>query len=194
MDISLIKELRARTHVSLGKCKKALEQTNGDIETAIVELQKAGLLKVAERSKKEAKEGQIFTYVHGCKIGVMVEVNCETDFSARNELFTNFCEAVALQIAAMNPPYLSTSDVPDDIEKQQREIFLAQVPPKAPENKIEHIVNNKMKKWYGEVCLLDQKSVVDSNNKTIEQLRADLVMQIGENVVVRRFMRWELGQ
>jgi elongation factor Ts len=195
VDVKLIRELRERTHVGLDKCKKALDESKGDVEKAIVVLQKMGLVKVKDKARRDTKEGHLFSYTHSNgKIAVLLEVNCESDFSARNELFRAFCEGVGLQIVAMNPQYLTSGDVPDDVVADQRDIFKAQVPPGAPENKVEHIINGKMRKWYGDVCLMDQKSVVVQGNKTIEQLRADLVMQISENVIVKRFVRWELGQ
>lgn len=191
--IDKIKELRSRTFISLGKCKKALTEADGDVDKAIELLQKWGELRQPKAKNEDVKEGQIYSYTHDGKIGVMVEVNCQTESAARHELFTAFCEAVALQVAAMAPKYLASSDVPQDEDKKQREIFAAQVPSKVPEDKIDHIINGKMKKWFGEVCLLEQKSIVE-NGKTIDQLRAALVMQLNEDIVVKRFIRWELGQ
>lgn len=190
--IEKIKELRARTFISLGKCKKALQESDGDVEKAIVWLQKQGELRQPKAKGEDIKNGQIYSYTHDNKIGVLVEVNCQTESAARHELFTSFCETVALQVAAMSPQYLASSDVPKEKDKKQREIFSAQVPSKIPENRVDHIINGKMKKWFGEVCLLEQKSVVESG-KTIDQLRAALVMQLNEDIIVRRFVRWELG-
>lgn len=195
MNIEKIKQLRNATHVSLTKCKEALELVNWDVKDAIVELQKMGVLKAQASSSRAAREGVIKTYVHpGGRVAVMVEVNCETDFTARNELFEKFCENLSLQITAMNPVFLSTCDIPEEIDQKQRDIFRAQASGEVPENKVEHVINGKMKKWYSEVCLMEQKSVVDDSGSTVEQCRANLVMQTGENIVVKRFVRWELGQ
>ena len=191
--LQLIKELRERTSVSLHLCKKALEQTNYDVEEAIVALQKMGELRAAKRAGKQTNAGKIQVYLHhNGSIAVLVEVNCETDFSARSEPFVEFCESLALQIASASPDYLSVNDIPDDVMSKQREIFAAQVPPKVPENKVDHIINGKLKKWFADVCLVEQKSVI-VEKRTIEQMRSDLVQKIGENVVIKRFVRWELG-
>lgn len=194
MNIKKVKQLREMTYVSLAKCKEALEKSNWDVEPAVVELQRMGALKARSSARRETREGAIRTYVHGERIAVMVEVNCETDFTARNELFSKFCDHLAMQIAAMHPMYLTTSDVPVEIEANMRSIFRDQVPDSVPDSRVNHIVNGKMKKWYTEVCLMEQKSVVDDKGQTIEQCRANLVMQTGENIVVKRFVRWELGQ
>jgi len=193
MTMEKIRELRQRTNVGLADCKKALETARGDVEKAIVELKKAGKIKAAKMRSKEAKEGRIYTYLHhDGKQACMVEVNCQTDFSANTDQFEAFCEAVALQIISMEPEWLTSADVPDDIVAVQREIFETQVT-KVPDDKKEHVVNQKLKKWFYEVCLMDQKAVTASN-KTIEGLREELVQQIQENVVVKRYVHWKLGQ
>lgn len=191
--IQVIKELRERTSVGLGLCKKALEQSNWNVDEAIVCLQKMGEVGKTKRAGKETNNGLVQTYMHhDGRIAVLVEVNCESDFSARSDPFKEFCDNLTLQIAGASPDYLSVNDIPADVLAGQREIFAAQVPERVPKNKIEHIINGKLKKWFGQVCLVDQKSVI-VDKKTIEQLRADLVQMIGENVIIKRFVRWELG-
>ena len=196
--LQLIRELRERTSVSLSLCKRSLVQTDYDIEEAIVALQKMGEASKVKRSGKSAKEGRVVTKVHtynhhNNKIAVMVEVNCETEASARTDQFIEFCENLTLQVASAAPDYLSVNDIPEAVMAKQREIFSAQVPKGVPEGKVDHVINGKLKKWFGEVCLVDQKSVM-VNKKTVEQLRSDLVQQIEENVVIKRFVRWELGE
>ena len=194
MNIKKVKQLRELTYVGLAKCKEALEATNWNVDLALVELQRMGELKARTSSRKETREGVIRTYVHGNRVAVMVEVNCETDFTARTELFSKFCDHLTWQIAAMHPLYLTTSDIPPEVEANMRSIFGDQVGDLVPENRLDHIVNGKMRKWFSEVCLMEQKSVVDEKGRTIEQCRAELVMQTDEQIVVRRFVRWELGQ
>jgi len=191
-NIDKIRELRERTSVSLALCKGALTKSNWDVEEAIIVLQKMGELRKGKRAAKVTNAGLIKSYVHhNGQIGVLVEVNCETDFSARSEPFSEFCENLSLQIASAAPDYLSVNEIPDNVMAKQKEIFLAQVPEKVPENRVEHIINGKLKKWFADVCLVDQKSVM-VDKMTIEQMRANLVQQIGENVIVKRFVRWDL--
>jgi len=193
ITIEKIKEVRERSGVGLGKCKAALVTTGGNVDEALVELQKMGLLKAAG-DRRETKEGYIYPYVHGDgRLFAMVEVNCQTDFAARGKELREFTMQCALQVASMAPKYLTSGDVPKDVLDSQREIFKAQVPDRVPADKVEHIINGKLRKWFSEVCLMDQKSVVVTGG-TIEQLRADLVMKVGENVVVRRFVRWKVGE
>lgn len=193
MSIEKIRELRDRTNVGLSDCKKALKTAHGDIEKAIIELKKQGKIKAAKMRSKEAKEGRLYTYLHhDGKNACMVEVNCQTDFSANTDQFESFCEAVALQIISMEPEWLTSADVPDEVVQVQREIFSTQVA-KVPDDKKEHVINQKLKKWFSEVCLMDQKAVTASG-KTIEGLREELVQQIQENVIVKRYVHWKLGQ
>lgn len=192
--IEKIRELRNRTNVSLNECKKALEESRGDIEQAIVVLKKEGHIRAAKMSANETHEGMLFTYCHhDNKQACMLEVNCQTDFAANTEQFKEFCENLCLQIIGAEPQWLTSADVPENVTNVQREIFESQVPANAPNDKRPHIVNQKMKKWFSEVCLMDQKSIVVSG-KTVEMLREELVQQIRENVVVKRFVHWKLGQ
>lgn len=193
-----IREVRERSNVSLGLCKKALEEA-GNVEGALEQLQRWGELKAIKLAEKETTAGRVFTFVHHDNSrACMIEVNCQTDFGSNSEPFIEFCETLSMHILFSMPAYLSNNDIPEGIIDKQTEIFTAQVPEKAPEDKKPHIINNKLKKWFSEVCLVNQKCVVpDSNGKTgntIEQLRAALVSKIGENVVIKRFVCWELGQ
>lgn len=194
MDITKVKELRERTNISLDKCKAALEETDGDIDAAILVLQKKGLADSVKKASRECKEGVIQSYIHGNKIGVMVEVNCETDFAARSEPFLKFVEDVLLQVASMDPLYLSVEHIPFDMMDVQKEIAKEQMASKVqgkPEAVVAKIMDGKIKAWFRQVSLLNQISVVNSE-KTIEEMKAELISKLGENVVIKRFVRWEL--
>jgi elongation factor Ts len=191
-----IKELRDLTNVSLQKCKNAIVESNGDIAQALIILQKLGLTDSAKKSGRVVSEGIINSYIHGGKIGVMVEINCETDFLAKSEPFKDFANTVVLQIASMNPEYISPIDVPQEIEMAQSNIYATQISEgfnSKPAEVKSKMLLGKMNKWLETVCLMNQISVLDSN-KTIDQLRADLVLKSGENIVVKRMARWELGK
>jgi elongation factor Ts len=189
------KELRDRTGVGMMDCKRALEEAEGNQDKAVEILQKKGLAKAAKRAGRIAAEGMVHSYIHGPgRIGVMLEVNCETDFAARSTDFRVFVEDVAMHVAAMSPAYLSGAEVPEDQVARQREIFLAQqqASGKKPEI-VAKIVEGQVNKWKQEICLLDQPFVKD-DKKTVEQVRIELAAKIGENVTIRRFVRWELGE
>lgn len=193
-DMELIKQLRERTNVSLGLCKKAIEEV-GTVEDAIVLLQKWGEVKSAKAAKHEANEGAVYSYTHhNGRVACLVEVNCQTEFGALSDEFKEFCDVVALQIVAMSPKYLSINDIPEQELEVRRDIFKAQVPEKVPEDRIPHVINGKMNKWFSEVCLINQKAVASEDSKTIEQLRQDLVAKISENIIIKRFVRWEVGE
>lgn len=196
MDIKIIKEIRERSNISLAQCKKAAIEANGDIEKALVILQEWGLIRAATLSSKNAEQGKIFTYNHsGNLLAVMVEINCQTDFSANSDKFIEFGEDVAMQVAAANPTYVCADDVPINIENAQKEIFKKQIENmerKPPEKAQTGIIIGKLKKWKSDICLLQQKSV-KFPKKTIEDIRATLSAQLGENVIIKRFIRWELG-
>jgi elongation factor Ts len=189
MELQKVKELREKTNVSLNACKKAIEDANGDVDEALVLLQKRGIMKASEKSGRATNEGVVHSYIHSGRIGVLVEINCETDFAAKSDQFKDFCDQVGLQIAGMKPEFVS--EIPLTIETKQKEIFKAQIEGK-PEKIQEQIIKGKVMKWANEVCLMNQQSVV-VEGKTMEELRAGLVATIGENVTVRRFVRWEVG-
>jgi elongation factor Ts len=191
----MVKELREKTGAGFVECKKALTETNGDLSKAAENLQKSGLAKAAKKSGRIAAEGLVHSYVHSNgRIGVLVEVNCETDFVARNDDFKEFARDVAMQIAAMNPLYVKAEDVPQaDIDKQ-RELNAAS-PDLAgkPENIAQRIIDGKIKKWSQEICLLDQPFVKDDKT-TLGKVQQELTAKIGEKISVRRFVRFEVGE
>ena len=196
MEIStqLVKELREKTGVGIMACKNALQESAGDIDKAVEILRKKGIAKAQKREGRIASEGQIQSYVHmGGKIGVLVEVNCETDFSAKTEDFTNFSKNLAMQIAATNPIAISADTLPSEIVEGEREIYRDQALRSGkPEKVIEKIVEGKLKKFYSEVCLLNQDYIKDPD-KTIEDLLNELKAKTGENIVISRFVRFQLG-
>ncbi len=180
-------------------CKKALTETNGDFEKAVEFLRKKGLSAAAKKSGRTASEGLVSSYIHaGGKIGVLVEINCETDFVARNEQFQTFVRDVAMHIAAANPQYVRSDEVPAAVIEKEKEIFLAQLKqdPKnvnKPPQVMEKIIEGKAQKFLDEVCLMNQAYVKDPD-KTITQLTTEVIAKIGENIVIRRFMRFQLGE
>ena len=191
----MIKELRERTGAGMADCKKALVETEGDAEKAIDYLRKKGLAKAAKKAGREATEGAVVSYIHGNgRIGVLVEINCETDFVARNEDFVGFTRDVAMQIAAMNPLYVRKEDVDAEAVAREREVLLAKGKETGkPEQVVTKMVEGQIAKWMKEVCLLDQP-FVKNQDKTIEQLQQELISKIGENIKIRRFARFELGE
>lgn len=191
----LIKQLREKTGCGMMDCKAALVEAKGDFEQAIDILRKKGIAAVARRAGRVAAEGLIDSYIHiGGKIGVLVEVNCETDFVARNIEFQAFVKDICMQIAATNPQYISRDDVPDGIVQHEKDILETQAKAEGkPEKAIEKIVEGRLEKFYSEVCLLDQPFIKDPK-KTIKDLLGELAAKIGENIVIRRFVRYQLGE
>jgi elongation factor Ts len=197
-DISaqMIKDLRERTGAGMADCKKALSECDADVEKAIEYLRKKGIASAAKKATRIASEGTVVSYLHGTRIGVLVEVNCETDFVARNPDFQQFAREVAMQVAAMSPQYLSQEEIPADVMEKERGIRqeLAQKSGK-PDAVIPKIVEGQMAKWAKEICLMDQIWVKDpEGKKDIRTLQTDLVAKTGENVRVRRFNRFEVGE
>ncbi|HWO19157.1 MAG TPA: translation elongation factor Ts [Kofleriaceae bacterium] len=192
---SMIKDLRERTGAGMADCKKALTEVGGDMEKAIDYLRAKGLAKAAKKAGREATEGAIVSYIHGGgRIGVLLEVNCETDFVARNEDFQAFTRDVAMQIAAMNPQFVRKDEVAADAVSREREVLLAKAKESGkPEPVIQKMVDGQISKWMKEICLLDQSYVKDPD-KTIDQLQQELIAKIGENIKIRRFVRFELGE
>ncbi|MBP7898767.1 translation elongation factor Ts [Candidatus Gracilibacteria bacterium] len=190
-----IAKLRAQTGAGILDCKKALEETNGDFEAAIDWLRKKGAAKAAKRADKIAAEGKIFTYLHGAgKIGVMLELNSETDFVAGNEKFVELGQSIALHIAAMNPKYLSREEVSTEDLAREAAVYRDQLVAEGkPAEMIEKILVGKMGKYYSEVCLLEQAFIKDEE-KTIEQLLTSATGEIGEKISLRRFARFEVGE
>jgi elongation factor Ts len=195
VSIDQIKELREATGVGILDCRAALEDANGDFDKAVVILREKGLAKAAKRSDRDASEGMVELYSHGeGRVGVMVEVNCETDFVARSDEFRHFAHEIALQIAAAAPSYIKAEDVPEEILDHERQIAREQALTEGkPEKVIDRIVEGRLRKFLDEACLLKQSYIRDEDIN-IEQLLHQNIAAIGENIVVRRFVRWELGE
>ncbi len=191
----MVKEIRDRTGAPFIDCKKALEEVAGDFDKAIEILKIKGVAKAAKKIGRETPEGTITSYIHaGGKIGVLVEINCETDFVARNEEFQAFAKEVAMQIAAGNPRYISRESIPEEVLSKEKEIMKAQVIESGkPANIADKIAEGKIEKFYEEVCLVDQVYIRDSKVKISDLLQA-LIAKIGENIKIRRFVRFQLGE
>jgi elongation factor Ts len=191
ITVEMIKQLRDTTGAGMMDAKKALTEANGDIEEAIAALRKKGAARAAKRADHETKEGVITSYVHADKIGVLVEVNCETDFVARTDDFKNFARDVAMHIAASAPEYLVPEDVPEEVVAKEREIYAAEAEGK-PADVLDKIVSGKLDKYYEAVTLLKQPFVKDPD-KSIEQYMTEVSAKVGEKISVRQFKRIELG-
>ena len=191
---SKVKELRDLTGAGLMDCKKALAENDGDIKKAIEFLRKKGITKAEKRAGKSAKEGIIETYVHtGNRLGVMVEINCETDFVARTDDFKSFAKEIAMQIAASNPLVVTREQLASELIEKELEIYRTQAQNTGkPEKIIDRIAQGKLEKYYQEVCLLEQSYIRDPN-KTVKNLLMELIGKIGENISIRRFIRYRLG-
>ena len=192
---ALVKELRERTGAGMMDCKKALVDTCGDIEKSIDELRTKGLAKAAKKAGRVASEGVVVSYIHGKgRIGVLVEVNCETDFVGNTDEFRQLAYDIAMQVAASNPDYLSREEVPTEDLDREREVLRAQALEEGkPEKVIEKMVEGRIDKFYKEHCLLEQSFIKDPD-KTVQQLIHESVAKIGENISVRRFTRYEVGE
>jgi len=192
---TLIKDLRERTGAGMSDCKKALTEVGGDMDKAIDYLRTKGLAKAAKKAGREATEGAVVSYIHGGgRIGVLVEINCETDFVARNEDFQAFTREVALQIAAMNPQFVRKDEVSQQVIDREREVLVAKAKESGkPDQVVQKMVDGQISKWMKEICLLDQSWVKDAE-KTIDQVQQELIAKIGENIKIRRFVRFELGE
>ena len=190
-----IKALRERTGAGIMDCKKALSESGDDIDAAIDWLRAKGIAKATKKAGRAASEGIVASYIHaGGTIGVLIEVNCETDFAARSERFQEFVKDIAMHIAASAPEYVRKEEVPDDAVERERQVQIDRVVEEGKPRQIaEKIVEGRMSKYFEEVCLLEQKFVKD-DKKTIEQVLGELVAVIGENVQIRRFARYVLGE
>jgi len=192
-----VKELREKTGAGMMDAKKALQETAGDFEKAVDLLRKKGLSAAAKKSARVASEGIVASYIHmGGKIGVMVEINCETDFVARNDDFQQFARDVAMQVAAANPQYVSRDHVSADVLERERTIYREQATESGkPANVVEKIVDGKIEKFYSESCLMEQVYIKDADGKLkVRDLLNQLVATIGENIIIRRFVRYQLGE
>jgi elongation factor Ts len=192
---SSVKELREKTGAGMMDCKKALEETKGNFEEAVDWLRAKGLSKAAKKSGRVAAEGLVTSYIHaGGRIGVLLEVNSETDFVARNEEFQAFCRDVSMHIAAMGPQFVQQTDIDEATREREKSVLKAKAieEGKKPEF-LEKILDGQVKKWASEICLLDQK-FVKNPDLTVGQMLQELIAKIGENLVIRRFVRFELGE
>lgn len=191
--IDAIKRLREKTNAGIVDCKKALHEAGGDIDKAIEVLRKQGISLASKKVGREAKEGRIESYIHlGGKIGVLVEVNCETDFVARNDDFKTFVKDIALQIAASNPIYVKKEDIPPEAVKRETDIIKAQMTGK-PAQAVEKIIDGKLTKFYEEICLLEQPFIKDTSMR-VRDVLTSMIAKIGENIIVRRFIRYQVGE
>ena len=191
--IDAIKKLREKTNAGVVDCKKALRDAGGDVDKAVEILRKQGISMASKKAGRTAKEGRIESYIHlGGKIGVLVEVDCETDFVARNDDFKTLVKDVAMQIAASNPLYIKKEDVPPEAIRRETDIIKAQMTLK-PQSAVEKIVEGKLAKFYEEVCLLEQPFIKDTTLK-IGDVLTSMIAKIGENIIVRRFARYQVGE
>jgi elongation factor Ts len=189
-----VKELRERTGAGFMDCKRALEEAGGDVERAIVLLRERGLAAAAKKAGRDAREGLISSYIHtGGRVGVLIEVNCETDFVARTDEFQKLVRDLAVQVAGMAPRYVDVETIPaDELEAKRRELEASEAVQKKPENLRPQIVDGQLKKWYKEVCLLDQP--FRDEERSVRDLITERIATIGENIRVRRFVRFALGE
>jgi elongation factor Ts len=190
---SLVKELREKTNAGMMDCKKALVETDGDLAKAEEYLRKKGIAKADAKSSRVAKEGVVASYIHlQGKVGVLVEINCETDFVAKNEVFREFVKDITLHIAAAHPLYVAREQVPEKLIQAEREIFAAQVTGK-PANIVDKIVDGKIDKFYSTVCLLEQ-AFIKNPDLSIKDFVNSKIAELGENIVIRRFTRYLVGE
>jgi elongation factor Ts len=194
ISAGVVKDLREKTGAGMMECKKALVESDGNFEKAIDMLRQKGLATAAKKAGRMASEGIIGSYVHMNRIGVMVEINCETDFVARTDDFKELVKDIAMHIAAANPSYLSREDIPQDTIAREKDIYRAQVENKPPQV-IEKIVEGKLEKFYSETCLVDQPFVKDpEQKKRIQDIITEKIAKLGENIILRRFVRYQLGE
>jgi elongation factor Ts len=195
ISVELVKDLRQRTGAGVVDCKKALQEAKGNMDAAIDYLRKKGLATAAKKAGRIATDGLVSSYIHaGGKMGVLVEINCETDFVAKTEDFQSFVKNIAMHIAAANPQYIRREEVPEEVLEKERDIYRTQaLDAGKPQKVIDKIVEGKMERFYSEVCLLEQTYVRDSD-LTIKELLDTLIAKIGENITIRRFTRFQLGE
>ena len=195
ITVNMVKELRIKTNAGMMDCKEALAASDGNFEKAIDYLRKKGMSAATKRSSKAAKDGTIAFYIHmGGKIGVLVELNCETDFVAKTEAFQALAKDLAMHVAASNPIYVRPEQIPADALEREKEIYKSQLlTEKKPEKIWDKIIDGKLKKYYEEVCLLQQK-FIKNTDITVETLVNEMIAKSGENIIVRRFARFQLGE
>jgi elongation factor Ts len=188
----LVRQLRDKTNAGMMDCKRALEEAKGDMAQAETILRKKGIAAASKKASRETKEGVIASYIHFDKVGVLVEINCETDFVAKNESFRTFVKDVTLQIAAASPLYITREQVPAALVDKEKEIAASQIKDK-PAPVVEKIVAGKIDKYYSTICLLEQAFVKDQNT-TIRDLLNKKISELGENIIIRRFVRYQVGE
>jgi len=192
---AMVRDLREKTGAGMMDCKKALQETGGDMEKAITKLREQGLAKAAKKLGREAKEGTISAYIHpGDKLGVLLEVNCETDFVARTDEFKQLCRDIAMQIAAANPLVVRREEVSEELLNAEKEVFKAQALKEGkPANIVDKIITGRIEKYYQEVVLLEQTFVKDQD-RTVQDILTDAIAKLGENMAIKRFARFRLGE
>lgn len=194
ISASLVKELREKTGAGMLDCRNVLQETDGDLDKAVDLLREKGLSKAAKKSSRIAAEGLVEAYIHGGRIGVLVEVNSETDFVAKTDEFKDFVKDVAMQIAASSPKYVSREEVPEEIINHEKEVLTQQAMNEGkPQNTAEKMVEGRIEKFYKEIVLLEQPFIKDPD-KSIETLLKEKIAKIGENIKIRRFVRFEVGE
>ena len=195
INAKTVKTLRERTGAGMMDCKKALLETNGDLEKAIDHLRKTGVAKAEKKGQRSTKEGLVFSYIHhGGKLGVLLELNCETDFVAKTEGFNDLAHNLAMQIAATNPSSVSREDMDPAMLNREKDIFIDQAKESGkPDNIIEKMVEGRIEKFYAESCLIEQQYIKDSERK-VSDLLTEAVSTLGENIVINRFIRYAIGE
>jgi elongation factor Ts len=195
IDAKTVKSLRERTGAGMMDCKKALVETDGDLEKAVDHLRKTGVAKAEKKGQRSTKEGLVFSYIHhGGKLGVLLEINCETDFVAKTEGFNNLAHNLAMQIAATSPTSISRDDMDSSLLKREKDIFIDQAKESGkPDNIIEKMVEGRVEKFYAESCLIEQQYIKDSERK-VSDLLTEAVSTLGENIVINRFVRYAIGE
>ena len=195
VDAKTVKELRKISGAGMMECKKALDETNGDLDAALKHLREQGVKVAAKKASRQANEGLVFSYIHGPgKLGVLVEINCETDFVARTEAFQDFCKQVAMHIAASNPEFVSRDQVPENRANEEKEVLLSQLADtNKPENIKEKIVEGRLDKFFGEICLLEQEWIHDPDTGKVSDALTAAIAKVGENMVINRFARFQIG-
>lgn len=195
IDSKLVKELRDKTGAPMMDCKRALEKANGNLEKALDYLREQGVAKASQKAGRSTREGLIYSYIHpGEKLGVLLEINCETDFVARTDDFRNLAKDVAMQVAASNPIAIKRDDFPAELLEKEKEIYKAQVLKEGkPEKILDKIIQGKLEKYFQEFCLLEQPFIKDED-RTVKQRIDETIAKLGENITVKRFVRFRLGE
>ena len=195
INAALVKELRDKSGAGILDCKEALKESNGNVEAAFDFLRKHGIAKAAKKAHREVNEGAVLSYIHpGNKLGVLLELNCETDFVAKTEVFLDLAKEVSMQIAASNPLTVTRDDISEEIVIREKEVYSGGEDLKGkPTNIVEKIIDGKMEKWYKQVCLMEQAFVKDPS-KSISDLIKETISKLGENITIKRFARFQLGE